>query len=87
VALFAAATAFVVFCIVQDRVTAAAARQYVRLHRQAAAGAAPASTPALDELMRPAVRQSVRYGLLSGAAAGAVVLAGGALTARRTRRE
>jgi hypothetical protein len=82
--LLALGAAVVVFCIVQDRVTAAAARRYVQLHREAGG---PASAPRLDEVMVPAVRRSVRDGLLSGIAGGAVVLGAGALAARRRHRE
>ena len=70
--------AVVVFCGVQDRVTAAGARRYVALHR--------AGTPAaVDEVMRPAVRESVEQGLTW---AGAVTVAGLGVAAvlRRGRR-
>lgn len=52
------AAATVVFCIVQDRVTADGARQYVELQRAAAAGRGHPVT--LDEIMKPAVGRSVR---------------------------
>lgn len=58
--------AFVVFCVVQDRVTAAGARRYVALQREALAGRGPAVT--IDEVMRPAIEASVKYGVLSAAA-------------------
>ena len=61
------------FAVVQDRVTAAGARRYVELQREAAAGRARPVN--VDDVMRPAVRQSVRYGVVS---AGAVALVGGA---------
>ena len=84
VAVFAFAAAVVAFCVVQDRGTAAGARQYVTLQRAALAGGGPAVT--VDEVMVPAVRQSVRDGLLWGGAVGAVGLAAAAAAARRTRR-
>jgi hypothetical protein len=73
------------FCVVQDRVTAAGARRYVRVHRDAAVRGAAA--PSIDEVMRPAVRQSVWYGALSGGAAAGVALGAGALWGRRSRRD
>jgi hypothetical protein len=67
-----ALAALVVFAIVQDRVTAAGARRYVALQRDAIAGRGQPVT--IDEIMRPAIRRSVRQGLLwSG-----VVVVGGA---------
>jgi hypothetical protein len=80
----ALAAAVVVFCVVQDRVTAAGARRYVALQRDALASGTPG--PVLDEVMAPAIRRSVRLGLVSGGAAGALTL-GASLLARRTRRE
>ena len=56
-ALLASAT----FCVVQDRVTAAGARRYVRLQRTAMADGGPLVT--IDEVMRPAIDRSVRQGL------------------------
>jgi hypothetical protein len=65
---FVAAT--VVFCVVQDRVTAEGARQYVALHQ--------AGTPVtLDEVVAPAVRRSLRQGVIWGG----VVLAAGIVLA------
>ena len=75
--------AFAVFCIVQDRVTAAGARRYVALQRDALAGRGPAVT--LDEIMGPTVRRSVRLGLVSSGAVAAVGV-GGALALRRRAR-
>ena len=69
--------AIVVFCVVQDRVTAAGARQYVRLQRAAVAGEGQPVT--LDGIVRPAVERSVRQGLLWGG----LVLASGVLLAAR----
>jgi hypothetical protein len=58
------ATAIAVFLVVQDRITAAGARDYVARQRAAAAGQGPAVT--IDEVMRPAVARSVRAGVLWG---------------------
>jgi hypothetical protein len=63
--------AIAVFLVVQDRLTAAGAREYVTRQRAAAAGQADAVT--IDEVMRPAVARSVRAGLLWG---GLVLAAG-----------
>ncbi|HEY6361935.1 MAG TPA: hypothetical protein VIX63_12560 [Vicinamibacterales bacterium] len=57
VLLIALAAASVVFCTVQDRVTADGARQYVEMQRAAAVGQSNPVT--LDEIMRPAVRRSI----------------------------
>jgi hypothetical protein len=72
------AAAVVVFCIVQDRVTAEGARRYVALQADAIAGRGPAVT--IDEVMRPAVARSVRVAslcsgvvMMVGIAAGVVV--------------
>jgi hypothetical protein len=69
-----------VFLVVQDRVTADGARDYVERQRAAAVGRLPPIT--VDEVMRPAVQQSVRLGLL----AGGVVLAGGLALAQAVNR-
>ena len=69
--LMTLAAAVITFAVVQDRVTAAGARRYVALQRDAAArGDAPVS---IDEVVAPAVRRSVRLGLIWG---GAVLAAG-----------
>jgi hypothetical protein len=81
VVVFTFVAAFVVFCIVQDRVTAAGAVRYVTLHSDPGG-----STATIDEVMRPAVRESVREGLAWG---GLVAIAGSAIAgvvARRNRR-
>jgi hypothetical protein len=65
------ALALAVFCIVQDRVTAAGARLYVALQKAALAQGGPAVT--IDGVMQPAIARSVRLGLVSS---GAVVAAG-----------
>jgi len=68
--------AIVVFCGVQDRVTAAGARRYVALYR--------AGTPAaVDQVMQPAVRGSVERGL---GWAGVVTVAGFGAAAGLQRR-
>ena len=67
--------AAVVFCVVQDRLTAAGARQYVELQREAAEGRRDPVT--VDEIMRPAVRRSVAQ----ASASSAVVIVAGAITA------
>ena len=64
-------SAFVIFCIVQDRVAANGAGLYAALQREALAGRAAPVT--IDQVMRPAVRRSVRQGLIWGG----VVLVGG----------
>ena len=76
VLLIAVAAAMVTFAVVQDRVTAAGARRYVALQRDAAAG--QRDPVAIDEVLQPAVRQSVHQGLVWS---GAVLAAGAALAA------
>jgi hypothetical protein len=78
---FTFAAAFVVFCIVQDRVTADGARRYVALQRAALAGRGPAVT--IDEVMEPAVTRSVRLALLSSGAVAAVGVLAGIVVRRR----
>jgi hypothetical protein len=73
--LFSLLAALVVFCVVQDRVTAEGARRYVALQRAAAESGGLAD--GLDEVMRPAIRRSVAQGLLWG---GVVMLSGLATT-------
>jgi len=75
------AAALVVFLVVQDRVTAGGAREYVARQRASAVGQAPAVT--IDEVMRPAVTRSVRVGLLWGGLVLAAGLATAAISARR----
>lgn len=70
--------ALAVFCIVQDRVTAAGARRYVALQKDALAGRGRLVT--IDEIMQPAIDRSVRDGLL---AAGGVIVVGGVIAWRR----
>jgi hypothetical protein len=63
--------ALAVFCVVQDRVTAAGATRYA-LGALAAIDRHEPAAP-IDSVMRPAIRQSVRSGLVS---AGLVLAAG-----------
>jgi len=63
--------AFVAFCIVQDRVTAAGASRYA-LQALAAVDHHQPVAP-IDSVMRPAIRRSVALGLAS---AGVVLVAG-----------
>jgi hypothetical protein len=74
IVVLSVAAAIAVFLVVQDRITAAGARDYVARQRAAAVGQAPAVT--IEEVMRPAVARSVRAGLLWG---GVVLAAGLAL--------
>jgi len=62
IVILTAVAALVVFAIVQDRITAAGARRYVSLQRNALAGRGQAVT--IDEIMRPAIQHSVQQGLL-----------------------
>ena len=71
------AAAIAVFLVVQDRVTADGAREYVARQRAAGVGQTPAVT--IDEVMVPAVSRSVRAGALWGS----VVLAAGLAMAWR----
>ena len=75
------AAALAVFCVVQDRITAAGAERYVGQQREALAGRRAPVT--IDEVMRPAVERSVRQGALWG---GLVAGAGLALAAGTGRR-
>ena len=59
-----AVAALAVFAVVQDRVTAAGARRYAALQRDAIAGRGHLVT--VDEIMRPAIDRSVQQGLLWG---------------------
>jgi len=63
--------AFVAFCIVQDRVTAAGASRYA-LQALAAIDHGQPVAP-IESVMRPAIRRSVALGLAS---AGVVLVAG-----------
>jgi hypothetical protein len=67
--------AAVVFCVVQDRVTASGARQYVELQRAAAQGQGRPVT--IGEIMEPAVRRSLAQASIWSA----VVMVAGAVAA------
>ena len=75
------AAAIAVFLVIQDRVTAGGARDYVERQRAAAAGQTPMVT--IDEVMVPAVSRSVRAGALWGS----VVLIAGLVVAWRVSEE
>lgn len=73
VLLTAFVAAVVVFCVVQDRVTARGAQQYAEQQRRALAGGGTPVT--IDEVVAPAVRRSVQQGLLwSGLVMGAGIV-------------
>jgi hypothetical protein len=79
VVVFTVAAAGVVFCIVQDRVTAAGVRRYVAVQRAAIAGERPAVS--LDAVMAPARARAldqalVWSGTVAGAGLGAAAIAG-----------
>ena len=65
------ASAFVVFCLVQDRVATKGADRYAALQREALAGRGAPVT--VDQVMRPAVERSLRQGLIWG---GVVLMTG-----------
>jgi hypothetical protein len=81
VLVIAAVAAVVVFAVVQDRITAAGARRYVAIQREALAGRAQPVT--VDQIMRPAIQHSVQQGLIWG---GVVLAAGVALAGATGRR-
>jgi hypothetical protein len=81
VVVFTFVAALVVFCAVQDRVTAAGARRYVDIRTTPGL---PAVT--LDEVMTPAVHASVRQGLAWSAGVAAAGLGAALVVARRSRR-
>jgi hypothetical protein len=80
IVVITAMCAVTVFCVVQDRVTAAGARRYTALQRDALAGRGPAVT--IEEIMRPAIAESVRQGLYWGAGVIAAGLGVAAAAAR-----
>jgi hypothetical protein len=83
--LITAAAATMTFAVVQDRITAAGARRYVSLQREALArGDAPVT---IDEVVRPAVRESVHQGLVWSSVVLAAGVAVAAFAARRPRGE
>jgi hypothetical protein len=73
-----------VFCVVQDRVTAAGVRRYVSVQRDAIVRGTPAI--AIDSVMQPAVRQSVVDGGLAGGFVILCGLSGAAMVTLRNRR-
>jgi hypothetical protein len=75
------ALALLVFCGVQDRVTAAGARRYVSLQRDALSSGGPRVTFA--SVMRPAIRDSVQRGLLWAAMTAVVGLGAASISMRR----
>ena len=75
--------AVVVFCVVQDRATAAGARRYAALQLEALASGSRLVT--VDEVMKPAVIQSVRQGAL-WACAVCIAGLGAAAVARKGQR-
>jgi hypothetical protein len=82
VLVITALAAVVVFAIVQDRVTAAGARRYVALQRDALAGRG--QLVLVDQIMRPAIARSVQQGLMWG---GVVLVAGVSLAGVMSTRQ
>jgi hypothetical protein len=80
IVVITAILAVTVFCVVQDRVTAAGALRYTALQRDALAGRGSAVT--IDEIMRPAIAKSVQQGVYWGAGVMAAGLAVAAAAAR-----
>lgn len=81
VVVFTLLAAFAVFCVVQDRVTAAGARRYVSLHE-----APGGSALTIEDVMRPAIRESVHEALLWSGVVAAAGLGAAIVVARRSRR-
>jgi hypothetical protein len=81
VLLLTFAAALAVFCVVQDRVTAAGARQYVAQQRAAWAGQRRPVT--IDEVVGPAVERSVRQAALWS---GLILVFGGVAAGTLARR-
>jgi ABC-type Fe3+ transport system permease subunit len=81
--VFSFVAAMVVFCVVQDRVTAAGAQQYA-LQALAALEQHQPVAP-IDSVMRPAVRRSVKLGLLSANIVLTVGIATAVVVSRRHR--
>jgi hypothetical protein len=69
------------FAIVQDRVTAAGARRYAAMSRQAIADGTRGAT--IESVMTPATHDSVRWG---AASAGLVLIVGSSVAAMAGRR-
>ena len=83
VVVFTFLAAFAVFCVVQDRVTAAGAQQYALRALAAIDGHQP--VPPIDAVMRPAVRRSVKLGFLSADAVLTVGIVTAVVMSRRRR--
>jgi ABC-type Fe3+ transport system permease subunit len=83
VVVFTFLAALAVFCVVQDRVTAAGAQQYAL--RALAAIDRHQSVPPIDAVMRPAVRRSVKLGFLSADAVLTVGIVTAVVVSRRRR--
>lgn len=84
VVVFSFVAAVVVFCVVQDRLTAQGARDYVRRQHAASAGTGPAVT--IDQVMKPAVRQSVVAGFRWSGVVMSLGLVTAGVVSRRSRR-
>jgi hypothetical protein len=82
--LASSAAAIVVFCVIQDRITARGARQYVTLQQESIASGSAAV--AIDDIMTPAVRRGVREGAMSAGGVLAVGAAAAGLVRRRSGR-
>ena len=82
IVVISALAALVVFAVVQDRITAAGARRYVAIQRNAIAGHAQPVT--VEEVMRPAIDRSVQQGLIWG---GLVLVAGMGVAGAIARRQ
>lgn len=81
VVVFTVLVAVAVFCVVQDRVTAAGARRYVTLY-----DAPGGSAATIDEVMRPAVRHAVHEALVWSGIVAAAGFGAAVGVARRSRR-
>ncbi len=77
--------AVAVFAVVQDRVTAAGAREYVRLQSAAEQGAGVPVT--IDQVVAPAVAAATRQGFTSSGGVMAIGLTLSAVLSRRRGRE
>ena len=85
IALLSIVAALMTFAVVQDRVTAAGARRYVALQRDALATGRPPVT--IDEVVTPTVRESIQQGLLWGSVVLVCGLALAAFAGRRSANE
>ena len=82
--LVTAVLAIAAYAYVQDRVTAAGARRYAALQREAVAGRGTLVT--VDQIMQPAISQSVRAGLMAAAGVGILGLLWARFAASRESR-